>query len=240
MTMKRVLLLITLLAGLTQTVGAQSQGFLAGDENLTYSIRHNLFPGNIGTMTFRGKDGDGTYAVDAMLKAAVGSIYTLDCRYTSVFRKDAQLTPVSATRSQTEKKYWAKGRYDWSAPGRVHMDVTKSTRPPRDETLDWSGTVRDLLGTIWWLRTLDYDKALPRGNALLLDHDALPVTVSSFNRKTIKYMGAETPVIEVAISQDGKEALRLTLTDDARRIPLKFSLSLPFGTIKGTLSHQKN
>ena len=214
-------------------LGAQNLSF--GDEKLSYTVRHNLFPGDIGTMTFQGKDSGGNYQVEAKLKAAVGNIYTLDCRYTSLFRKDAQLTPISATRSQTEKKYWAKGRYDWSAPGRVHLDVTKSTRPPRDETLEWPGTVRDLLGTIWWLRNLDYGKTVSGKNALLLDHDALPVTVSSCNRKTIKYNGAQTPVIEVAISQDGKEALRLTLTDDARRIPLKFSLSLPFGTIKGSL-----
>ena len=224
-----VLLLLTLSCAL------HAQALPFGPETLSYTVRHNLFPGDIGTMTFRGKDAGGNYRVDATLKAAVGSIYTLDCNYSSVFQKDAQLTPISATRSQTEKKYWAKGNYDWSAPGKVHLYVTKSTRDHRDETLDWSGTVRDLLGTIWWLRNLDYDKTLSTGNALLLDHDALPVTISSCTRKTIKSGGKQTPVIEVAIAQNGKEALRLTLTDDERRIPLKFSLSLPFGTIKGTL-----
>jgi len=224
-----VLILLTL----SSALHAQALSF--GSETLSYSVRHNLFPGDIGTMTFRGKDAGGNYKVEATLKAAVGNIYTLDCDYTSVFQKDAQLTPVSATRSQTEKKYWAKGKYDWSAPGKVHLDVTKSTRAPRNETLNWSGTVRDLLGTIWWLRSLDYDKAMTSSNALLLDHDALPVTISSCTRKTIKSGGKQTPVIEVAIAQNGKEALRLTLTDDSRRIPLKFSLSLPFGTIKGTL-----
>lgn len=220
---------------LTLSCALYAEGLSFGNETLSYSVRHNLFPGEIGTMTFHGKDADGAYHVDATLKAAVGNIYTLDCRYTSDFRKDEQLTPLAATRSQTEKKYWAKGRYDWSAPGRVHLDVTKSTRAPRDEMLEWDGTVRDLLGTIWWLRSLDYDQVSGHRTALLLDHDALPVNISSCNRKTVKISGKQTPVIEVAIAQDGKEVLRLTLSDDARRIPLKFALSLPFGTIKGTL-----
>ncbi|MBR1538433.1 MAG: DUF3108 domain-containing protein [Bacteroidales bacterium] len=235
--MKRFFSLILLLA-LGCPVRAQS--LPPGDETLSYTVRHNLFPGDIGTMTFRAKDDGGNYNVDATLKAAVGSIYTLDCRYTSVFRNDARLTPVAATRSQTEKKYWAKGRYEWSSPGHVHLVVNKSTRAPRDESIDWSGNVRDLLGTIWWLRSLDYGKAasgnLDGGsNALLLDHDALPVSITSCKRKSIKSGGKQVPVIEVAIAQDGKEVLRLTLSDDTRRIPLRFSLSLPFGNIKGTL-----
>ena len=215
---------------------ARGQAFTFSDQVLTYSIRHNLFPGDIGTMTFRGRNTQDKYQVDASLQAAVGSLYTLECSYGTLFCKDAGLTPVSATRSQKEKKYWAKGIYDWSAPGVVHMDVTKSTRAPRDETLRWDGTVRDLLGMIWWLRSRDYGReSLNSPNALLLDHDALPVSVA-YSRKEIRQGGKPTPVIEVIVSQDGKDALRLTLSDDAQRIPLKFSIGLPFGTIKGTLS----
>ena len=213
---------------------------LSGPEKLTYSIRHNLFPGEIGTMTFEGKAAGDRYRVDATLHAAAGGFYTLDCTYGSTFCNDAAMTPVKADREQKEKKYWAKGLYDWSAPGKVHMDVTKSTRPHRDETLTWDGTVRDLLGMIWWLRFLDYGENGVRGNvgaqALLLDHDALPVTIKSSTRKTIRFNGVQTPIIEVVLAQGSKEALRLTLTDDNRRIPLKFSIGLSFGTIKGTIS----
>lgn len=232
--MKRISILLFLLFAGT---GIQAQGLSFSEEELDYSIRHNLFPGTIGTMIFQGEECPEGYHVDAVLKAAVGNIYTLDCNYGATFCNDAALTPISATRSQVEKKYWAKGRYDWSAPGKVHLDVTKSTRPPRDEMLEWDGTVRDLLGTIWWLRTLDYSSPQPAdgNNALLLDHDALPVVISSFQRKTVKIDGTQTPVIEVALAHDGKEALRVTLSDDARRIPLKFSIALPFGNIKGTL-----
>jgi len=215
----------------------QAQSFSFEEGTLDYSIRHNLFPGTIGSMTYETRDAGDNWQVEATLHAAVGSIYTLDCSYASTFCKDADLTPVSASRSQTEKKYWAIGRYDWSAPGTVHMDVTKSSRPPRDETLSWPGTVRDLLGMIWWLRTLDYDQApIEAGpNALLLDHDALPVSIASCQKKNIKFNGQSMPVIEVAVAQGGKEALSLTLSDDANRKPLRFSIGLPFGTIKGTL-----
>ena len=231
--MKRFAILFFLLLA----ASLQAQSFSFQEETLDYSIRHNLFPGTIGSMTYHTHDAGSHWQVDATLKAAVGSIYTLDCSYGSVFCKDAALTPVSATRTQTEKKYWAKGRYDWSAPGQVHMDVTKSSRPPRDETLSWAGTVRDLLGMIWWLRTLDYEQPQlnPGQNALLLDHDALPVSISSYQKKTLKFNGQQVPVIEVVVAQDGKEALRLTLTDDADRKPLRFSIGLSFGTIKGTL-----
>ena len=232
--MKHTSILLFLLFAAT---GLHAQSLPFNNERLDYSIRHNLFPGTIGTMRFQGKPVAEGYQVDAVLKAAVGSIYTLDCNYGANFRTDAGLTPLSATRSQVEKKYWAKGRYDWSAPGKVHLDVTKSTRPPRNETLEWNGTVRDLLATIWWLRTLDYDQAglRPGPNALLIDHDALPVTIASYQKKTFKYKGQSVPVIEVTLSQEGKEALHLTLSDDERRQPLRFSIGLPFGTIKGTL-----
>ena len=232
-TMKRfaTILLLLLAASL------QAQSFSFGNETLTYSVRHNLFPGTIGTMTYQTRDAGDNWQVDATLKASVGGFYTLDCTYGSIFRKDEALTPVSATRSQTEKKYWAKGSYEWLAPGQVHMDITKSSRPHRDEVLEWAGTVRDLLGMIWWLRTLDYDQAglRPGPNALLIDHDALPVTIASYQKKTFKYKGQSVPVIEVTLSQEGKEALHLTLSDDERRQPLRFSIGLPFGTIKGTL-----
>ena len=237
--MKRLVFFLAATAALLPALcfSARAQPFPSGNERLDYVIRHSFFPGEIGTMSFRGTDRGDTYAVEATLDAAVGNIYALDCRYGSTFRKDAVLTPVAASRSQTEKKYWAKGNYTWSAPGKVQMDVTKSTRPPRNETLLWSGTVRDLLGTIWWLRSLDYGQAgIQAGNnALLLDHDAIPVTITSYGKKTIRHKGKETPVIEIVLSQNEKEALRLTLTDDPHRSPLRFSLSLPFGTIKGTL-----
>lgn len=235
--MKRYILVFFLLLGLVPGAGAQEQDFLAGDEHLVYGIHHSLFPGNIGTMTFSGSDAGSDYHVDAALKASVAGIYTLDCTYASTFRKDAELTPLSASRSQTEKKYWAKGDYTWSAPGSVHLYVTKSTRDPRNEDLLWSGTVRDLLGMIWWLRTLDYSQpSLTTGeNALLLDHDALPVTVASYTRGKLKYKGEQLPVIHVVLSQQGKEALRVTLSDDASRRLLKFSIALSFGTIRGTL-----
>ena len=233
--MKRILLSLSLLLALAPCLDAQSFSFV--NENLDYGIRHNLFPGNIGTMTFRGATAGEHYHVDAALKASVAGLYTLDCTYGSTFRQDAGVTPVSATRSQTEKKYWAKGSYTWSAPGKVHMNVTKSSRPPRNQDLNWPGSVRDMLGMIWWLRTLDYSHGTPAvgSNALLLDHDALPVTIASCTKKTIRFNGKQIPVIEVTLSQEGKDALSLTLTDDARRTPLKFAISLSVGTIRGTL-----
>ena len=233
--MKRLTLSLVLLLGLAAGAGAQNFSF--NDESLSYGIRHNLFPGNVGTMVFQGKNTGDSYHVDATLKASVAGLYTLDCTYGSSFRKEAGVTPVSATRSQTEKKYWAKGNYTWSAPGKVHMYVTKSSRSPRDQNLSWPGTVRDLLGMIWWLRTLDYSNGKPAvgSNALLLDHDALPVSIASCTKKTVRYNGKQTPVIEITLSQEGKEALSLTITDDDRRLPLKFAIGLSFGTIKGTL-----
>ena len=232
--MKRIFLSLLLLG---TGLGVWAQGIPFENETLNYGIRHSHFPGNIGSMSFRGSASGDTYHVDAVLKASVVGLYTLDCTYGSTFRQDAEVAPVSATRSQTEKKYWAKGTYTWSAPGKVHLNVTKSSRPPRDQTLSWKGTVRDLLGMIWWLRTLDYSQGKPSvgSNALLLDHTALPVSIASCTKKTIRFNGKQTPVIEVTVSQEGKEALSLTLTDDARRTPRKFAIGLSFGTIKGTL-----
>ncbi|MBR5018256.1 MAG: DUF3108 domain-containing protein [Bacteroidales bacterium] len=233
--MKRIFCSFTLLLGLVSGIAAQHFPF--SDESLNYSIRHNLLPGNIGSMTFRGRNVGDTYHVDATMKGSAAGIYTIDYTYGSTFRKDAGLTPVSATRNQIENSYWAKGSYNWSAPGQVHLYVTKSSRAPRDQDLTWAGTVRDLLGMIWWLRTLDYSqgKLNAGNNALLLDHVALPVSITSYTKKTIRYKGTQTPVIEVTLSQNGKDALSLTLTDDARRLPLKFAISLSVGTIKGTL-----
>ena len=41
--------------------------------------------------------------------------------------------------------------------------------------------------------------------------------------------------LDVSLAQGDKDALQLTLIDDARRTPLRFSITLSFGTIKGTL-----
>ena len=62
----------------------------------------------------------------------------------------------------------------------------------------------------------------------------LLVEDNALNREILAELLEEEGYL-VETAQNGKEALRLTLTDDSRRIPLKFSLSLPFGTIKGTL-----
>ena len=237
--MKRFLLTILSLALLLPELSPrlQAQSFPAGNEQLKFSIRHNLFPGNVGWMSFSGKESGRDYHVDATLHASVIGVYTLDCTYGSTFRKDAALTPLKATRDHKEKKYTVKAFYDWSAPGTVHLDIDKSTRPHRDQTLTWNGTVRDLLGTIWWLRSLDYRNGIPDTGrqALLLDHDALPVTIASVTRGTAKYKGQVVQTIDILLTQDEKDALQLTLVDDAKRTPLKFNLTLSFGTIKGTL-----
>ncbi|MBR0224212.1 MAG: DUF3108 domain-containing protein [Bacteroidales bacterium] len=226
-----------LLAVFLLPCAAAAQTFPRGSERLDYSIRHNLFPGNVGKMTFQGSDSGGDYHVDATLHVSVAGIYSLDCLYTTTFRNDAALTPLRATRDHKEKKYTVKAFYDWSAPGKVHLDVTKSTRPHRDQTLSWSGTVRDLIGMIWWLRSLDYGGDLNRytGDALLLDHDALPIRIASARKGTAKYKGQAVRTIDVSVVQGEKEALQLTLIDDALRTPLKFAITLSFGTIKGTL-----
>lgn len=237
--MKRLLLTILSLCSLALFLpaAAQTQAFLSGNEQLDYSIRHNVFPGNVGRMSFTGKDGGGDYSVEATLHAAIAGVYTLDCVYGTTFRKDEVLTPLRASRDYKEKKYWAKAFYDWSAPGKVHMDVTKSTRPHRDEVLVWSGTVRDLIGMIWWLRSLDYSGGAPAvgSQALLLDHDALPVRIASVRKGTAKYKSQVVQTLDVSLAQGDKDALQLTLIDDARRTPLRFSITLSFGTIKGTL-----
>lgn len=226
-----------LLAALLLPHTAAAQAFPSGSERLDYSIRHSLFPGNVGKMSFQGKDSGGDYHVDATLHVSIVGVYTLNCLYTTTFRKDAALTPLKATRDHKEKKYWAKAFYDWSAPGKVHMDVTKSTRPHRDEVLAWSGTVRDLVGMIWWLRSLDYSSGTPAvgSQALLLDHDALPVRIASVRKGTAKYKSQVVKTIDVSLAQGDKDALQLTLIDDAHLTPLKFSITLSFGTIKGTL-----
>ena len=237
--MKRLLLTILSLCSLALFLpaAAQTQAFLSGNEQMDYSIRHNVFPGNVGRMSFAGKDGGGDYSVEATLHASIAGVYTLDCVYGTTFRKDEALTPLLASRDYKEKKYWAKAFYDWSAPGKVHMDVTKSTRPHRDEVLAWSGTVRDLIGMIWWLRSLDYSGGAPAvgSQALLLDHDALPVRIESVRKGTAKYKSQVVQTLEVSLAQGDKDALQLTLIDDARRTPLRFSITLSFGTIKGTL-----
>lgn len=237
MNMKQFLISLFLLLGLAFCAQAQHTAFLDSEENMVYSVRHSYFPGNVGTMTFTGKQSGSDYHVDATLHASIVGLYKLDCTYGSTFRRDGSLTPVSANRSQTENKYWAKGTYNWSAPGSVHLYVTKSSRDPRNEDLLWSGTVRDLLGMLWWLRTLDYDSgSLDAGhNALLLDHTALPVTITSYTKGTMRYKGVQTPVIEIVLTQQGKEALSVTLSDDASRKMLKFSLAMSVGTIRGSL-----
>ena len=236
--MKRICLtlLLLVLSSSGAQLRAQGTAYAFGNETLCYAIGHNLVPGHIGTMTFHGTDEGDTYRIEAVLNAAIASLYTLDCTYGSTFRKDPGLTPVSATRRHIEKKYWVKSRYDWSAPGSVHLDISKSSRAPRNEMLEWPGTVRDLVCAIWWLRTRDYSRPVPDGaNALLLDHEPLPIRIASAEHKTIRRGGKSVPVIEVAVVQGEKEGLKLTFTDDAHRLPLRFAISLPFGTIKGTL-----
>lgn len=233
-----ILVLFLLLPGLSfRAFRASAQTFPSGPERLEYSIRHSMFPGNVGRMTFQGKDSGSDYHVDAQLKVSIVGIYSLDCTYGATFRKDAALTPLKATRDHQEKKYTVKAFYDWSAPGTVHLDVTKSTRPHRDQTLKWNGTVRDLVNMIWWLRSLDYSGDLSRysGQALLLDHDALPVRIAFVQRQTAKYQGKVVQTLNVSLVQGDKEALHLTFIDDASHTLLKFSIALSFGTIRGTL-----
>lgn len=238
--MKHLLLIASLLLSLSLPArAAGAAGFLSGDEHLEYSIRHSRLPGNVGTMVFQGTRKGADYNLTAQLDVSIAGLYSLNSLYTADFRSDGNLTPLKASRDYKEKKYWAKSFYNWTAPGTVNIDVSKSSRPQRVETLTAPGTIRDLLNLLWWLRTCDYDA--PDGiktpeSAVLLDHDLLPVRIASVKKSTARYKGETVPVFEVSLSQDGKNMLQITLTDDARRTPLKFSIAFSFGTIRGNLA----
>jgi hypothetical protein len=51
----------------------------------------------------------------------------------------------------------------------------------------------------------------------------------------VKIEGVTYPATEAVLAQDGKEVMRLAMADDGAATPLRFTLSLPFGKITGTL-----
>ncbi len=217
----------------------QGKIFPDGEENLAYSVRHNIVPGDIATMIFHGREAEdiGSYAVSAELKTTpkASLVYTLDCRYGSVFKVDADMTPVAASCTRKEKKYWMEADYDWPAAHRLHLNVRKSTRPERDSVINGTSVTRDLLGTIWWLRRQCVRGEKPSAGSLILDHDAIPLKVTAWRKINVKIEGVTYPATEAVLAQDGKEVMRLAMADDGAATPLRFTLSLPFGKITGTL-----
>lgn len=217
----------------------QVKDFPDGEESLTYTVRHNVIPGEMATMVFHGGStaDAGAYAVTAELRTTpkASLVYTLDCRYGSVFRTDGDMIPVAASCTRKEKKYWMEADYDWPAPHRLHLNVRKSTRPERDSVIIGAAVTRDLLGTIWWLRRQCVRGEKPDAGSLILDHDAIPLKVASWRAIETKIDGTTFPATEAVLTQNGKEVMRLVMAADGAATPLRFSLSLPFGKMTGTL-----
>ncbi len=218
-------------------IAATAQVRLPAAEATRYGLRMAAIPGRAGTMTFTTASGDDAVEASILMEISLAGLYRMESTYQAQFLPDGTLTPISASRTQNERKYSASGTYTWRSGGVVDMDITKSTRPHRVETLTWHGTVRDLCGTFWRLRTLDYPEGeVPAETwALLLDHEPIPVTIAKVERKSVNLHGVCRKAIEVTLDHGGKDLLSVTMSDDGTRLPLLFSLSLPVGTVRAVI-----
>lgn len=227
-----------LLATALSPAATPGSAFRFTNETLEYTVHHGLFPWDIATVVLRGEKVRDTYRATATVTtdALWRNIYTLDAYYSSQFQCNDNVTPVRASHTVIEKRYWRSADYTWTSPRNMNFKVMKKDHMAVDATLSELHTVRDILGLVWWIRSRSYENVAPQEQSLVLDHGSLRVYVNRYERKSVRMADGMHDVIEVTVSQDRRHTLTVLLSDDSRRVPLRFSVDLPFGAVEGRLS----
>lgn len=98
----------------------------------------------------------------------------------------------------------------------------------------------DLLSAFYALRSFNLKSPKPNAVSLLINNRARTLFITFLKRETIELGGQQIPAIQLSLTTDDPEpdsnGLRLWVSEDQRRLPLRITAITPSGKVRGDLA----
>jgi Protein of unknown function (DUF3108) len=228
--------------------------FQAGEE-LTYKVYYNLNFVWIaaGEVTFKIEDLGQQYHINATGRTYSGYEWFFKARdnYDTYIDKTTML-PTLSVRDIHEGKYhlYSKVMFDQKAKTATYERGSKKGEVEKKGNLDMKECMHDILSTVYYCRTLNYDNAQAGQSypvKVMLDEEIYPLQYKFLGReeKKIKELGKWstikfTPqVVSGAVFKEGA-SMKIWASADANKVPLMIESPVSVGTVKVVLKSWKN
>lgn len=98
----------------------------------------------------------------------------------------------------------------------------------------------DLLSTFYALRSFNLKSTKPNAVSLLINNRARTLFITFVKHESIDLGGQQVPALQLSLTTDDtqpdRNELRLWVSDDQRRLPLRLSLATPSGKVRADLA----
>lgn len=98
----------------------------------------------------------------------------------------------------------------------------------------------DLVSVIYALRSFDLTPPKHNAVSLLINHQPRTLSITSLKRETIELGGQRIPAIQLSLTTDDPQGdrftLRLWVSNDRSRLPLRLTATTPLGPVRADLS----
>lgn len=250
--MRKLILSIAILLFLSLNIHAQcgikNNSFQAGEE-LTYDVyfKYGLIHKKAGLATLKIKN-DTYKSRDAyrmtMIANSTGlakKIFTLSDTMFCYMSK--AIEPLSYTKFAHEGSDHTKEfiTYDYSSGNvSVHAKLTRNDRLRHDTIINSAECIYDMMTIIYYARTLDYNhmkKGDSKESLLITDKSKVDVKINYHGNEQIEGNDGKkyecivlTLVINTSAFENQKEAMKIYITNDENRIPIRINSKLKVGS----------
>ena len=125
---------------------------------------------------------------------------------------------------------------DHSARG----EPKQKTRPKKGKPIEIPVGTYDWVAALYALRSFDLTPPKRNAVSLLINKHPRTLFITAVKRETIELGGQRIPAVQLALATDDpdgdKLALRLWVSLDRRRLPLRIAVNTPLGQIRGDLT----
>jgi hypothetical protein len=98
----------------------------------------------------------------------------------------------------------------------------------------------DLLSVFYALRSFNLKSPKPNAVSLLVNNRARTLFITYIKRETIELGGQQIPALQLSLTTDDakpdRNGLRLWVSDDQRRLPLRLTVVTPSGKVRADLA----
>ncbi len=159
--------------------------------------------------------------------------------------------PIWARRETSEGDYFAKENYKLVPAGtKIYTEVQNSDHPYKHDSLNASGCVFDVLTLVYYCRTIDFSQYKKNDKIpvnLVVDGSIFHIYIRYRKKEVVKnridnkkYRCTVLSVLCLPGSIfNGGENLKIWVTDDENKIPVKIQANIQVGTVFGYVSEMQ-
>ncbi len=224
---------------------------LAPGESLRYKVRWGIF-GNAGeiTVSARAEDVEGLPQIrittHTKTRGLIRSLYLFNGDGESIFdARDGRLLAIIASSESTKKDTKTMAVFDYSAKSVNYVDYV---RPERNEELPLpSGNPMDLITSLIETRRWDLKPGDRIPATVVFDKDFYELEIVAQGYETVRTPLGEFKTLVLVPTMDKAPRglfkrggrVRVWISQDEQRLPVKFEVAMKYGTGTATLSEYK-